>query len=135
MAGLRAGYACARPDLIERMAPLRMNVISCVTTRAVLAALGEARTLVPERRADIARTRSSLCAWLRERKVSYIEPHGNFIMIDVGRDARDFISAMPARGVAVGRPFPPLTNLMRVTIGSEADMARFRDVFWGVYKG
>ena len=33
------------------------------------------------------------------------------------------------------RAFPPLDNMLRVTIGTDADMAKFRDVFWKVYKG
>jgi hypothetical protein len=55
-------------------------------------------------------------------------------MIDVGRDARDFIFGMPPKGVAVGRPFPPMTNFLRVTIGTDGEMAKFRDVFWSLYK-
>jgi hypothetical protein len=38
-------------------------------------------------------------------------------------------------GVAPGRPFPPLDNMLRVTIGTDAEMAKFRDVFWKVYQG
>ena len=134
MAGLRAGFGCAPPNLIAKMAPFRNNVISIVTARAVLAALAEARTLLPERRANLSRVRSELCAWLRERGLTYIEPQANFLMIDVGRDAREFITTMPAKGVAVGRPFPPLTNMLRVSIGTDRDMSKFRDVFWSVYK-
>jgi len=134
MAGLRAGFACASPDLIGRMAPFRNNVISIVTVRAVLAALAESKTLLPERRAKLIRIRRELCAWLRDRGVPYIEPQANFMMIDVGRDAREFISAMPPKGVAVGRPFPPMTNFLRVSIGTDRDMSKFREVFWSVYK-
>jgi len=134
MAGLRAGFGCARPDLIARMAPFRNNVISIVTARAVAAAVADAKQILPERRASLTHTRRELCAWLRERKVPYLEPQANFLMIDVGRNAREFINAMPRMGVAVGRPFPPLDNLLRVTIGTDAEMARFRDVFWKVYK-
>jgi histidinol-phosphate aminotransferase len=133
MAGLRAGFAIARPALMEKMAPYHNSVISIVAVRAVLAALA-LPSLVPERRAALARTRHELCAWLRERTFRYIEPHANFIMIDVGRDARHFIENMPRRGVAVGRPFPPLESMLRVTIGADADMARFRDVFWQVHQ-
>jgi histidinol-phosphate/aromatic aminotransferase/cobyric acid decarboxylase-like protein len=56
-------------------------------------------------------------------------------MIDVGRNARDLGNAMPRLGVAPGRPFPPLDNLLRVTIGTDAEMAKFREVFWKVYQG
>lgn len=134
MAGLRAGFVCAPPELIGRMRPFRNNVLSIVAMRAVQAALAEAPKLVPERRAANARVRGELCAWLRERKLNYIEPHANFIMIDVGRDVREFIGKMPRLGVAPGRPFPVLDHMLRVSIGTDRDMQRFREVFWQVYQ-
>ena len=133
MAGLRVGFAAARPDIIRRLAPLRMGVISIVSARGVVAALDAKQTILAERRASLGRTRRELCAWLGERKIKYIEPNANFLMIDVGRNARAFIDAMPPLGVAPGRPFPPLDNMLRVTIGTDPEMARFRDVFWKVY--
>jgi histidinol-phosphate aminotransferase len=135
MAGVRAGFVCASPELIDRMRPFRNNVISIIAMRGVLAALQESGTLIPERRAVNARNRRELCAWLRERKAPYIDPQANFMMIDVGRNAREFITKMPPMGVAVGRPFPPLDNMLRVTIGTEPEMQKFRDVFWRVYQG
>jgi histidinol-phosphate aminotransferase len=135
MAGVRAGFVCAAPGLIDRMRPFRNNVISIIAMRAVLAALAESRTLIPERRAINAGVRRELCAWLRERNVPYIQPQANFMMIDVGRNAREFVTRMPPQGVAVGRPFPPLDNMLRVTIGTGPEMQKFRDVFWRVYQG
>jgi histidinol-phosphate aminotransferase len=134
MAGVRAGFVCAPAGLIERMQPFRNNVLSVIAMRAVLAALAESRTLVPERRAINSRVRRDLCAWLRERHLPYIEPHANFMMIDVGRNAREFITKMPPMGVAVGRPFPPLDNMLRVSIGTDQEMQKFREVFWRVYQ-
>ncbi|HEY1340700.1 MAG TPA: aminotransferase class I/II-fold pyridoxal phosphate-dependent enzyme [Bryobacteraceae bacterium] len=135
MAGLRVGFAAARPDIIAKLDPLRMNVISIVSARAVTAALADQKNIVPSRRAAMARTRRELCDWLRERGLKFIDPQANFMMIDVGRNAREFITAMPKLGVAPGRPFPPLDNMLRVSIGTDQDMARFREVFWKVYKG
>ncbi len=135
MAGLRVGFAAAKPAIIQKLAPLQMNVVSIVSARGVVAALNDREKIVPERRAGLAKTRRELCAWLREREVKYIEPNANFLMIDTGRNAREFISAMPKMGVAPGRPFPPLDNMLRVTIGTDAEMAKFREVFWKVYKG
>ncbi len=129
MAGLRVGFACARPDLIRRMRPFRSGVISYVSAQAALAALEEAPRLIPERRARLARLRAELCAWLRERGFDYIEPSANFVMIRVRRDVRALIEALWERGVAVGRPFPPLHDMLRVSIGTAADMARFREAF------
>jgi len=104
MAGLRVGFAAAKPDLIQRMTPLRMGVVSIVSAQAVVAALADRENILRERRASLVKTRRELCDWLRERKLSFIEPHANFIMIDVGRNAREFINAMPRLGVAPGRP-------------------------------
>jgi len=135
MAGLRVGFAAAKPSIIEKLSELKANVISIVGARAVVAALKDRENIVRERKAGLAKTRRELCAWLRERNVKYIEPNANFLMIDTGRNAKEFINTMPSLGVAPGRPFPPLDNMLRVTIGTDAEMAKFRDVFWKVYKG
>ena len=135
MAGLRAGFAAARPDYIQRMHPFRNNVISYVTVRAVLAALAESKTLLPARKARIVNTRAEVCSWLHKKNLRFINPQANFMMIDIGRDPRQFGMEMARRGIAVGRPFPPLNTMLRVSIGSDRDMARFRDVFWSVYNG
>lgn len=129
MAGLRVGFACASPGLIQPMSRFRNNVISIVSARAAVASLDQAATLVPERRAKLTATRNTLCQWLKEKKLTYIEPHANFMMIDVGQEVRPVISRLQARGIAVGRPFPPLSQMLRVTIGTEAEMAEFRRVF------
>jgi len=126
MAGLRVGYVAARPDLIERMAPYRNNVISIVSVRAVLAALELGPKLIEERRAKIERTRSELCAWLSSKGIGFIPPQANFVMIETGRDAREMQSLLLAKGVAIGRPFPPLNKMIRVSIGTDAEMAKFR---------
>src|SRR5262249_20150309 len=107
MAGIRAGFVAARPDLIAKMEPYPNNVISIVTARAVLAALDLGPKMVEERRDKIAKTRNEVCAWLKEKKISYIDPQANFMMIDTKRDIKEMSAAMLAKGVAVGRAFPP----------------------------
>jgi histidinol-phosphate aminotransferase len=129
MAGARAGFGCANPDLICQMMPFMDKLIPVLALRAAKAALGERETLVPQRRAGVARIRGELCAWLRQKNISYIEPHANFMMMNIGRNSKAFGHAMRERGVAVGRPFPPLDQMLRVTIGTDAEMARFRDAF------
>jgi histidinol-phosphate aminotransferase len=128
MAGLRIGFGCAKRELMGRMAPLMSGVISYPSIRAALAAL-EDRRLVPERQARFLSIRADLCRWLDEQGYSYIEPHANFVMIDTRRDVRTIIPAMVAGGVAPGRPFPPLDNMLRVTLGTESEMAKFKEVF------
>jgi len=127
MAGLRAGFAAARPDLIERMAPFRNNVISIVAVRAVLAALELRPKLLEERKAMIVKTRDELCAWLTSNQIGFIPPQANFLMVETGKDPREMQKLMLAKGVAIGRPFDaPLNKMMRVSIGTDAEMAKFR---------
>ena len=133
MAGIRAGFGCARPELIRAMTPFRTNVIPVLGLRAATAALEERSLLVPVRRTEMARRSGELCEWLRQKRLAYIEPHANFLMIDIGRDVRSFGGEMFRQGVAVGRPFPAVEHMLRVTVGTDSEMAKFRDVFWRVY--
>jgi histidinol-phosphate aminotransferase len=134
MAGARAGFGCAKPDIIQALNPFMDKVIPVLALRGATAALAERESLVQARRGDVARIRGELCDWLGQKKVRYIEPHANFMMIDVGREVGEFGRDMRRNGVAVGRPFPPLKQMLRVTIGTDAEMKRFREVFAQVYR-
>jgi histidinol-phosphate aminotransferase len=85
--------------------------------------------MLEERKAKIVHTRNELTAWLTEKKYNFIPPQANFIMIETGRDAKDVQAAMLAKGVAIGRAFPALNKMIRVSIGTDAEMAKFRSVF------
>lgn len=126
MAGMRIGLGMARPDLIAKMEPFRNAVISIASARGVLAALDLGPTLITQRRAMIAKSRSDLYAFLKEQKLNYIDSHANFVMFEMKKSIKDVGPAMLAKGVAVGRPFPPYDNYMRITLGTDAEMARFR---------
>jgi len=129
MAGLRVGYIAGRPDLIAKMEPYRNNVISIVSVRAVLAALDLGPKMLEERKAKIVHTRNELCAWMTEKKFKFIPPQANFVMIETGRDAKEMQAALLEKGVAIGRPFPPLSIMIRVSIGTDTEMVKFRKAF------
>jgi histidinol-phosphate aminotransferase len=126
MAGLRAGFSIARPDLTQQMTPYRNNVISIVTARAVLAALDLGQPLIQERRNRIAAVRAAMVKWCHEKNLNAIDSHANFMMVDVKRDVRELAPVMLSKGVAVGRHFPPYDNVLRITLGTEPEMAKFR---------
>src|SRR5271170_7406458 len=129
MAGLRVGYVAAPPELIKRMEPYRNNVISVVSVRAVLAALDLGPKMLEERKAKIVHTRTEICAWLSKKNFKFIPPQANFLMIETGRQSKDVQAEMLSKGVAIGRPFPPLNTMIRVSIGTDAEMVKFRTVF------
>ena len=133
MAGLRVGFGCARADMIRKMSVYRNNIVPVPSVHAAQAALG-APAIIAERREKFTKIRGDLCTWLDANRYKFIPPHANFLMIDVKRDVRGVIAEMREHGVAVGRPFPPMNQMLRVTIGTEADMAKFREVLPQVVK-
>jgi histidinol-phosphate aminotransferase len=56
---------------------------------------------------------------------SVIPSETNFFMVHTGRPVDDVRREFRARGVAVGRPFPPMLEHLRVSIGTEEEMAQF----------
>jgi len=133
MAGLRAGYGCANPAVISKLAVFRNNTIAVPAMHAARVALG-LPNMVPERQQKLAKIRADVCQWLDARGYRFIQPHANFMMIEVKRDVVAVASEMLDRGVAVGRAFPPMDTSLRVSIGSETEMAKFKEVFPQVVK-
>jgi len=135
MAGARVGFGCAKPDLVLAMQPFRDNVVPILGLRAATAALADRTTLILDRRANIARIRHDFCDWLEQKHIAYIKPQANFVLIDIERDVKTFSYEMFRRGVAVGRPFPSFDHMLRVTFGTDREMAKFRQVFEQVIAG
>lgn len=128
MAGLRAGFIAGQPEAIKTMTQFRNNVISIVTARAILATFDLGPAFIDERRERNAKVRAEITAWLKSKKINFIDPQANFMMVDVRREVKEVGPQMLAKGVAVGRVFPAYPNMMRVTIGTAPEMAKFRNV-------
>jgi hypothetical protein len=45
-------------------------------------------------------------------------------MVNIRRDARAFGAACLARGIQIGRPFPPLDGYARISMGTPDEMER-----------
>ena len=133
MAGMRVGFGCAKEELVNAMSPFRDNVVPILGLRAATAALGEKATLIPARRAAMSRSRAELCQWLHSNKIKFTESHANFVMIHLEREASAYRADLLRHKVAVGRPFPPLNRMLRVTLGTDEEMWRFREAFLPLY--
>jgi histidinol-phosphate aminotransferase len=129
MAGLRVGYAVGHPTTLAALRPwtdpLNLNVIGLAAARASLADTA----YVAERRAVNADERATLKAAFDRAGYGSFDSHANFLMVHVRRDPRSFAAACFARGVHVGRPFPPLLEHARITIGTPEEMARATPAF------
>ena len=129
MAGLRIGYAVAHRDTARRLAAFRLGSgVNALAAAAAMASVGDRAHIAEEQRKN--REAKAFMRGFFERAGYAVGPSDtNFIMIDLRRDPAPIRVACRAAGVAVGRPFPPLTNWLRVSIGTLDEMQRSSEVF------
>ena len=124
MAGLRFGYLVGATKWIRRLdAYTRLNV-SNVALAAASASLGDEDFVSRSIRSN-RRGKSMLYQTLDALKVPYLPSETNFVMFKVTGGLADFRQRMAASEVQVGRPFPPLLEYCRVTIGLPEEMETF----------
>jgi histidinol-phosphate aminotransferase len=129
LAGLRAGAALARPDLLERLRGYGgLPILPAPAMAAATASLKE-KELVAQRRKALAEVRADLFTWLNKKGYGFIPSDANMVMIDSRRPGRETAAAMLSHKVAIGRAWPALPTHVRVTIGTGDEMAKFKTAF------
>ncbi len=128
MAGLRAGAAIARPDLLEKIRPYSAGAMPITGMVGATASL-KTKNLVPERRKIMGDVREDVFSWLTAKNVNFIPSESNCFMIDVKRPGKDFYSDMAAQKVYIGRVWPVWPNSVRVSVGTKDEMAKFKQAF------
>ena len=128
MAGLRAGAAIGRPDLLEKIRGYGAGALPVTGMVGAIASL-KAKDLVPKRRKIVADIREETVGWLDKQGYAVLPSEANMIMINVRRPGRAFGQAMLKEKVAIGRAWSSMPNHVRVTIGTRDEMARFRTAF------
>ncbi|MCD7097881.1 pyridoxal phosphate-dependent aminotransferase [Stenotrophomonas sp. MMGLT7] len=134
MAGLRLGYAVASPANLERMNAHGGGSVAMTTLAAGTASLLDPG-LVPARRAATTRMRNETVAWLQAQGYPCSTSEANCFLVDIGRPGREFQDAMATHGVMVGRSWPGHETRPRISVGTEAEMQRFREAFTAVAAG
>jgi len=125
MAGIRAGYAVAAPQTAKRLAAQHLQYgMSVLTARAALAAWNDTDSV----RAGAARNASDRQEFFNQAKkrgLAVIPSETNFVMFQTGRHAEDVNAYFKKNNVWIGRPFPPLTDHVRVSFGLPSEMQEF----------
>jgi histidinol-phosphate aminotransferase len=124
MAGMRVGYAIAQEKTLTAMREQHSaSGISVMSFTAAAASLSDTATMQRNQLLN-RQTRAVMVAAFEKAGYRVAASQANFVMVDVRRDVRPFIEAVRQRGVYIGRPFPPLTNWARITVGTQAEMDR-----------
>ncbi len=128
MAGIRAGVAMARPDLLKKVSGYSAGALP-ITAMAAASASLKVNDLVPKRRKIIADTRKDTFAFLDKHNFHYVPSVSNKFMVDVRRPGREVIEAMRKEKVYIGRVWPSWPTYVRVTIGTPEEMKKFEAAF------
>ena len=128
MAGLRAGAALARPDLMQKFVPFSAGAMPVTSMVAATASL-KVKNLVPERREIIKNVREDTLAFLDKHNFHYVPSVSNKFMVDVNRPGEEIILALRKEKVYIGRVWPSWPTYVRVTVGTQEEMNKFKAAF------
>ena len=132
LAGMRLGYAVAPKYLIDQMRPHAVSSINAIVKWGGVAALKDTAA-----QADVKRKTLDLRRKTTEELTAYgyevIPSETNFFMVHTGREIQPLIDEFRAKKVLVGRPFPPMTTHMRVSVGTAEEMDRFMKAFKEIF--
>jgi len=135
MAGLRCGFAIARPDLLDKLHNYGgYNFMPVTAVAAASASLNDAQ-LVAERKRTNEQVRAATFAWLDRNGYSYIPSVANFFLLDTKHPAKEVIAAMAQQNVIIGRVWPAMPSYSRITVGTSAEMELFQAAWQKVMKG
>jgi histidinol-phosphate/aromatic aminotransferase/cobyric acid decarboxylase-like protein len=125
LAGLRAGAALGRPDLLAKIQSYGAGALPVAGIVGAMASL-RAKTLVAERRKNMRAIREDVFAFLRKNRIDFVPSDSNCFMLNTRSPANEYIQAMRAEKVYVGRVWPVWPTYCRITIGTAAEMAKFK---------
>ena len=124
LAGLRCGFAIARPDIVERLKQYVTgdpNVFGLHAGNAALLDTAYQQFVQQKNREGRALLLDTLTALGRRTAPSQT----NFVFFHAGKPVEQLQRYFTERGFLIGRPFPPFTDWARVSIGTPAEMQEF----------
>jgi len=132
LAGMRLGYAVAPPELITAMQNHSTGTLNVLARYAGAAALKDKAGEANIRQKTVA-LRKKAIAELEGMGYPVIPSDANFFMVSIKREVRPVIDEFRKKLIAVGRPFPPMNQYLRVSVGTEAEMQRFSKAFKEIF--
>ncbi|MGC0251126.1 histidinol-phosphate transaminase [Pseudactinotalea sp. Z1748] len=124
LAGARVGYLAGAADLVDALRVVRLPYhLSAITQAVARTALTHAPVL-QEGVAALRAARDECVAWLRAQGFTVADSDANFVLFGTFTDRHRIWQGLVDRGVLIRETGP--AGYLRVSIGTEADMAAFR---------
>jgi histidinol-phosphate aminotransferase len=139
MAGLRAGFFIAKPELHAKISQIGTAAgtgisVSCTTVAACVASMKDPN-LIPTRRKINSGIRENVVEWMDKNNYKYYPgSQANFFQAYVGRPGREFSAAMLKEKIQIGRTWAAQPNYSRITVGTQAEMDKFKVAFKKCYE-
>jgi histidinol-phosphate aminotransferase len=137
MAGVRIGYAVGQAETIRKMTRYRMPYnVNTFGVAAAVASLKDPQHIKDEAARNTAVREFTLKA-MADMGYTSTDSQANFIFTDIGKTmtAAAFRDGCAAKGVMVGRDFPPLEKTWaRISLGTMEEMQKATEVFRSVLK-
>jgi histidinol-phosphate aminotransferase len=137
MAGVRIGYAIGDAATVKKMAAYKMPYnVNTFGVAAAIASLKDPQHIKEEAARNKA-VRDFTVRALADLGYTSTDSHTNFIFTDIGKTmtAAAFRDGCAAKGIMVGRDFPPLEKTWaRISLGTMDEMQKATDVFRSVLK-
>ena len=128
LAGMRLGYAIAPREIIQQMRPYSTGTINAIVKHGGVAALRDTASQAQVKQVTLD-LRKKTVAQLQSLGFATIPSETNFFMVHIKRPVQPVIAEFQKRGVLVGRPFPPMLDHLRVSVGTATEMERFMVAF------
>jgi histidinol-phosphate aminotransferase len=133
LAAMRLGYAVAPAALIQKMRPFSIGSINALVKWGGVASLKDTASQADVKR-KVIEQRTKTVRELQDWGYPVIPSQTNFFMVSLeGRTVQPVIEEFRAKGVLVGRPFPPMLQHLRVSIGLPEEMDRFTKAFKEIF--
>jgi histidinol-phosphate aminotransferase len=131
IAGLRLGFACGAPELVERAfrttGPYDINTFAVVAAKAALADADYVESYV----AEVAAAKAWTVQQLQRLGLRHFSQGGNFLLVWPGRNVAAVEGGLRARGILVrsmaGKPV--IDDSFRLSIGTREQMQSFFAAF------
>ncbi len=134
LAGMRLGYVITTPEIARKMRAHQTGTINALVKWGGVAALKDTAAQAHVKKVN-AELREKAVRDLRGLGYDSIPSEGNFFMVHIKRPVQPVIEEFRKKGVVVGRPFPPMLEHLRVSVGLPEEMARFATAFREIFTG
>ena len=132
LAGMRLGYAVAPRQLIQQLRPYTTGTVNAVVKWGGVAALKDTASQAWVKRVT-TELRAKTTGELQALSYNSIPSETNFFMVHIRRPVSPVIEEFRKRKVLVGRPFPPMLEHLRVSVGTPDEMTRFVTAFREIF--